>query len=213
MGKVKVAAFSVSLDGFAAGPNQSLENPLGIGGEGLHPWFRKTKVFQTLFGNADGTTDQDNRFAEKSFENVGAWIMGRNMFGPLRGPWPNEDWKGWWGDNPPYHTPVFVLTHHQRAPLQMEGATTFHFVTEGIQSALAKAKQAAGDRDIRIGGGVATIRAYLQGGLIDELHLAYSPVFLGSGESLLAGINLPGLGYRLVEKTLTAEACHLVLQK
>lgn len=213
MSKVKVAAFTVSLDGFGAGPNQTLENPLGVRGQELHQWMFKTKTFQEMMGNKEGTTDKDNEFAEKSFHNVGAWIMGRNMFGPIRGPWPNQDWKGWWGENPPYHVPVFVLTHHAKEPLEMEGGTTFHFVTDGIESALKRAKDAAKGKDVRIGGGTATIREYLKAGLIDEMHLAYSPIFLGSGESLLSGIDLPKMGFNLVEKVLTEDACHIVLKK
>jgi dihydrofolate reductase len=166
-----------------------------------------------MMGSSEGVDNKDNDFAKRSFQNIGAWIMGRNMFGPIRGPWPNLDWKGWWGDNPPYHTPVFVLTHHEREPLQMEGGTTFYFVTDGIESALKKAKAAAKDKDIRIGGGVETVRQYLKAGLIDEMHLAYSPVFLGSGENLLAGIDLPKLGFNLAEKVLTEDAAHVILKK
>jgi dihydrofolate reductase len=213
MGKVKVAAFFLSLDGFGAGPNQSLENPLGVRGPELAKWFFKTKVFQKTHGGEGGVEGIDNSFAERSFENIGAWIMGRNMFGPIRGPWPNQDWRGWWGENPPYHTPVFVLTHHKREPLIMEGGTTFYFITDGIESALEKAKEAAKGKDIRIGGGVQTVREYLKAGLIDELHLVYSPVFLGSGESLLSGIDMPKLGFSVTEKAETADATHIVLSK
>lgn len=213
MGKVKVAAFAVSLDGFGAGPDQSLENPLGIRGTELHNWFFKTKAFQQMHGNGGGVEGIDNSFGERSFENIGAWIMGRNMFGPIRGPWANDEWRGWWGDNPPYHTPVFVLTHHKRPPLEMEGGTTFHFVTDGIESALKQAKEAANGRDIRIGGGVATVRQYLQAGLIDELHLAFSPILLGAGENLFAGINLPRMGFVVTEKAETADATHIVLNR
>lgn len=182
----RVAAFSLSVDGFGAGPNQDLKNPLGVGGESLHQWFFPTRTFQKMLGKEGGATDgADENFAARSFENVGAWILGRNMFGPIRGPWPNEDWKGWWGDTPPYHTDVFVLTHHARKPLEMKGSTTFHFVTDGIHSALDQAKKSAKGKDVRVGGGVDTIRQYLKEGLIDEMHLAVSPVLLGKGEHLL----------------------------
>lgn len=213
MSKVRVAAFSVSLDGFGAGPNQSLENPLGVRGTELHSWFFKTKVFQSMYGDGNGVENVDNSFAERSFENVGAWILGRNMFGPIRGPWPNEEWRGWWGENPSYHAPVFVLTHHKREPLVMEGGTTFYFITDGIESALQKAKEAAKGKDVRIGGGVQTVRQYLQAGLIDELHLVYSPVFLGTGESLLSGIDMPKLGFSVTEKVNTEDATHVILSK
>jgi len=213
MSKVKVCAFSLSLDGFGAGPNQSLEDPLGANGPELHTWFFKTKAFQKMHGGSGGVEDTNNEFAERSFENIGAWIMGRNMFGPIRGPWPNLDWRGWWGEEPPYHVPVFVLTHHPREPLVMEGGTTFYFVTDGIESALKKAKEAAKRKDIRIGGGVQVVREYLKAGVIDELHLAYSPVFLGSGESLFAGIDMPKLGFSVTEKVHTNEAMHVVLTK
>ena len=212
MSKLRVASFSISLDGFGAGPNQDLENPLGVGGKDLHNWFFPTESFQKMIGNsAGGTTGVDNDFAVRGFENLGAWILGRNMFGPIRGEWPNQEWKGWWGDNPPYHTPVFVLTHHSRAPIAMEGGTTFYFVTDGIASALKKAKEAAKGKDIRIGGGVAAIREYLKAGLIDEMHLAISPVLLGSGEHLLQGIDLKKLGYRCTEHIATENATHVVI--
>jgi dihydrofolate reductase len=184
MSKVKVAAFSISLDGYGAGPNQTQEEPLGKRGEELHGWIFPTRMFQKMYGNSDGTQGTDNDFAERSFDNLGAWIMGRNMFGPVRGPWPNDEWKGWWGDNPPYHVPVFVLTNHPRESFTMEGGTTFHFITEGIEAALEKARKAANGKDIRIGGGTSTIRQYLQGGYIDEMHLAIAPVLLGAGEHL-----------------------------
>ncbi|OQW55034.1 MAG: deaminase [Proteobacteria bacterium SG_bin7] len=214
MGKVKVCAFAVSLDGFGAGPSQSLENPLGVRGTELHNWFFKTKTFQKMHGGGDGgVEDVDNAFAERSFDNIGAWIMGRNMFGPIRGHWPNNKWRGWWGENPPYHTPVFVLTHHKREPLEMDGGTTFYFVTDGIESALKKAKDAAKGKDIRVGGGVQVIREYLKAGLIDELHLVYSPIFLGSGENLLSGIDMPKLGFSVIEKAYTKDAMHVVLSK
>jgi len=198
MSKVRVAAFSVSLDGFGAGPSQDLQNPLGVRGLELHGWFFTTDAFKKMHGQGEGTKGIDNDVAEQSFENVGAWILGRNMFGPVRGPWndrPGDSWKGWWGDNPPYHTPVFVLTHHPRPALAMEGGTTFHFVTDGAESALNKAREAARGKDVRIGGGVSTIRQYLTGGEIDEVHLAVSPVLLGEGENLFSGIDLAKLGF------------------
>jgi dihydrofolate reductase len=212
MSKVKVCAFSISLDGYGAGPDQSKADPLGKNGEELHKWFFPTKMFKSLYGNGQGTQDIDNEFAEKSFENLGAWIMGRNMFGPIRGDWPNNDWKGWWGENPPYHVPVFVLTHHAREPLHMKGGTVFHFVTDGIESALEQAKAAANGKDVRIGGGVSTVRQYLEAGHIDEMHLAMSPVFLGKGEQLFTGIDLPTLGFEA--KTVNGEgATHVLLTK
>jgi dihydrofolate reductase len=213
MPKLRVHCFAISLDGFGAGPNQDLNNPLGIGGHELHKWFLPTRVFQKMQGNADGTTGIDNDFAERGFDRIGAWILGRNMFGPIRGPWLDDQWKGWWGDNPPYQCPVFVLTHHPRASIQMEGGTTFHFVTDGIHSALERAREAAGDLGIRLGGGVSTIRQYLQAGFVDELHLAIAPVLLGSGEHLLSGIDLPKLGYKVTEHLTTPAATHVVLAK
>jgi dihydrofolate reductase len=195
-GKLRVASFSLSLDGYGAGPEQSLENPLGIGGEGLHEWIIPTRTFQKLVGgDGPGTTGPDDDFTARGMAGIGAWILGRNMFGPVRGTWPDDKWKGWWGDEPPYHTPVFVLTHHARDPIEMEGGTVFHFVTDGIHAALARAREAAKDKDVRIGGGAATIRQYLAAGLIDEMHLGICSVLLGSGESLLAEIDLPKLGY------------------
>src|SRR5262245_10203251 len=211
--KVRVAAFSVSIDGYGAGPRQDLDNPLGVRGPEQHTWFQATEVFKKMQGISGGTRGIDNDFALQSFDNVGAWILGRNMFGPVRGPWKDDSWKGWWGSNPPYHTPVFVLTHHPRSPLTMEGGTTFHFVTDGIHAALEQAKSAAGGQDIRIGGGAATIRQYLEAGLIDELHLAISPVLLGSGEHLFANIDVPSLGYRCTEHVSTPNATHYVLLK
>ncbi len=213
MSKLKVTAFSVSMDGFGAGPYQSLENPLGERGEELHEWMFPTKVFQQMMGTENGTEGTDNEFAKKSFENIGAWIMGRNMFGHSRGPWPDDGWKGWWGDNPPYHVPVFVLTHYDREPIPMKGGTTFYFVSDGIESALEKAKEAANGKDIRIGGGTSTVRQYLQAGLIDEIHLAFSPVFLGSGEHLFEGIDIPKLGFSEPKVTYGEKASHLVLKK
>lgn len=212
MSKVRVAAFSISLDGFGAGPDQNPEDPLGRGGEALHEWMVPTRTFQGLHGK-DGTTGLDDDFAARSFENLGAWIMGRNMFGPVRGAWPDDQWKGWWGDNPPYHVPVFVLTHHPRAPVEMEGGTTFHFVTDGIEAALERARAAAGGKDVRIGGGISVIRQYLQARLIDELHLAVSPILLGSGESLLESLDLLKLGYRIANHAATDAAMHVVIMR
>jgi len=214
MSRLKVQSFSISLDGYGAGPNQSLQNPMGEGAGGLHQWFRGTRTFQRMLGDASkGSTGPDEGFAARGFANIGAWILGRNMFGPVRGPWPDDEWKGWWGDEPPYHVPVFVLTHHARAPLEMKGGTTFHFVTEGIAAALARAQEAAGGKDVRLGGGVSTIRQYLQAGLVDEMHLAISPVLLGSGEALLAGIDLPALGFKVTEHVPTPAATHVVLAR
>ena len=214
MPKLRVQGFSISLDGYGAGPGQSLANPLGVGGMALHQWVFPTRTLQTmLFGKEDGTTGLDDDFAARGIANLGAWILGRNMFGPVRGPWPDDTWKGWWGDNPPYHVPVFVLTHHPRASITMAGGTTFHFVTEGIEAALKRATEAAGGKDIRLGGGVGTIREYLNAGLIDEMHLAISPVLLGAGEHLLGGIDLPRLGFECTEHVPTASATHVVLTR
>jgi dihydrofolate reductase len=213
MGKVIVSAYSVSLDGFGAGVNQDRKNPLGIRGEKLHEWMMPTRMFQKMMGKEGGTEGTDNDFAEKSMENIGAWIMGRNMFGPIRGAWPDDEWKGWWGETPPYRVPVYVLTHHQRDPVIMSGGTVFHFVTDGIESALEKARLTANGKDIRIGGGASTVRQYLQAGFIDEMHLAFSPVFLGSGEHLLSGIDLPGLGYTDTQVTQGEKATHVNLTK
>ena len=214
MSRLKVQSFSISLDGYGAGPNQSLHNPLGERGMGLHQWFRGTRTFQRMLGDeTQGADGPDEDFAARGFENIGAWILGRNMFGPVRGPWPDDSWKGWWGDEPPYHVPVFVLTHHARAPLEMQGGTTFYFVTDGIEAALDRARKAAGGKDVRIGGGVSTIRQYLQAGLVDEMHLAIAPVLLGAGEALLTGIDLPALGFKCTEHVPTALATHVVLSK
>jgi dihydrofolate reductase len=213
MSKVRVAAYSISIDGFGAGPRQDLQNPLGVRGTELHGWFFHTQIFKKIQGQSGGTTGVDNDFAARSFENVGAWILGRNMFGPMRGPWKDDSWKGWWGDNPPYHVPVFVLTHHARAPLAMEGGTTFHFVTDGVESALEKAKDAASGKDVRIGGGVSVIRQYLLAKQIDEMHWAVSPVLLGEGENLFSGINLDQLGFA-IDRTVAGEnATHVFLRK
>jgi dihydrofolate reductase len=214
MSKVRVSCFSLSLDGYAAGPDQSLDNPLGKGGEALHEWFIPTRTLQqSLYGEERGATGPDDDFAARGMANLGAWILGRNMFGPVRGAWPDESWKGWWGDNPPYHTDVFVLTHHPRESFGMEGGTTFHFVTDGVHAALERAKASAKDKDVRIGGGAATIRQYLEAKLIDEMHLAVSPVLLGGGEHLFSGINLKALGFEKVEYTPTAKAAHYVLSR
>jgi len=213
MQKLCVKSFSISIDGYGAGPNQSLENPLGEGGQELHQWFYPTKTFQQkVLGKEDGTSGIDNEFAEKGFENIGAWIMGRNMFSPYRGT-PNADWKGWWGDNPPYHFPVFILTNHKRESIEMEGGTTFHFITDGINVALKKAFDAANGKDVRLGGGVDIIRQYLLARLIDELHLAISPVFLGKGENLFSNLDLISLGYKKVKHVLTDNAMHVIIKK
>ena len=213
MSRLRVASFSISLDGFGAGPDQSLQDPLGVGGESVHAWVFPTNTFQRMHGTGVGAAGVDDDYAARGFENLGAWILGRNMFGPIRGPWPDEAWKGWWGDEPPYHVPVFVLTHHARPPLEMKGGTIFHFVTGGIQDALDRARKAAAGKDIRLGGGVATIREYLRAGLVDEMHLAVSPVLLGSGENLLAGIDLTALGFRTREHAATEKALHVVLAR
>lgn len=214
MPKLRVQSFAISMDGYGAGPNQSLENPLGVGGLALHEWAFPTKTFQQmLFSKPGGTTGVDDDFIARGFSNIGAWILGRNMFGPIRGPWPDDNWKGWWGDNPPYHTPVFVLTHHARESIAMEGGTTFHFVTDGIHSALERAIEAANGQDVRLGGGVATIRQYLRAGLVDKMHLAIAPILLGSGERLFSDIDMSALGYQCVEHVPTQNATHVVLKK
>jgi dihydrofolate reductase len=213
MSKLRVHGFAISLDGYGAGPDQSLENPLGVGGLALHEWTLATRTFRKMFGQEGGTTGLDDTFVLRGFENVGAWIMGRNMFGPVRGDWFDDSWKGWWGDNPPYHCPVFVLTTYPRSPIKMEGGTTFHFITGGIHEALDRATEAANGKDVRIGGGVATIRQFLQAGLVDEMHFAISPVLLGTGEHLLAELDLPRLGYRRSEYVTTPNVMHVVLTK
>lgn len=213
MTKVRVNALTISADGLAAGRNQSLERPMGVGAEGLHRWLMETKTFHAMMGKDGGSTGVDERFAAQSMDGLGAWIMGRNMFGPIRGEWPNDEWKGWWGDTPPYHCPVFVLTRYPRESLTMEGGTVFHFVTGGIDEALVRAKEAAGERDVRIGGGASTVRQYLQSGAIDTLHIAISPVLLGQGEALFAGLDLPALGYGITEYTQGEHAMHLVLAR
>ena len=212
MSKLRVSAFTVSIDGYGAGPDQDLENPLGVGGMGLHAWMTGTRTFAAMHGGEGGTTGIDDDFTARGIANVGAWILGRNMFGPIRGPWPDDAWKGWWGPNPPYHVPVFVLTHHARPPITMDGGTTFHFVTDGIHAALARAREAAGEKDVRVGGGVATIRQYLSAGLID-MHLAISPILLGAGEHLFAGLDAAMLGYACSEHVATSDALHVVLTK
>jgi dihydrofolate reductase len=211
--KLRVHNFSISLDGYGAGPSQDPENPLGRGGLVLHEWLTRTRTFRQAFGGEDGATGTDDDFAVRGFEDIGAWILGRNMFGPVRGKWPDDQWKGWWGDSPPYHTDVFVLTHHARAPVEMKGGTTFYFATEGIHAALERATSAARGKDVRLGGGVGTIRQYLQARLIEELHVAIAPVILGQGEHLLSGIDAPALGYACTEHVATAYATHFVLRK
>jgi len=213
MSRVRVQSFGLSLDGFGAGPDQDLQHPLGVGGEALMGWAFPTRTFQRMFGQGDGTTGVDDNFAARGFENVGAWILGRNMFGPIRGAWPDDTWKGWWGEEPPYHVPVFVLTHHARTPVEMKGGTTFHFVTGGIREALDRARAAARGKDVRVGGGVSTVREYLRAGLVDEMHLVVSSVLLGSGENLLAGIDLTALGLRVREHAASETALHVVLSR
>ncbi len=213
MSKLRVASFSVSIDGFGAGPSQSLEDPLGVGGLALHEWAFPTATFQRMHGNESGTTGIDDDFAARGFDRIGAWILGRNMFGPIRGPWPDDAWRGWWGDTPPYRVPVFVLTHHPRDPIPMNGGTTFHFVTDGMHAALERAAAAAKGLDVRLGGGVATIRQFLRAGLIDELHIAIAPIVLGAGENLFRDVDLLALGYRCVEHVATDKAMHVVLRR
>ncbi len=213
MTRVRVDSFSISLDGYGAGPHQDLQNPLGRGGTELAQWFYPTRTFQhNVLSKEGGTTGIDDEFAARGFRNVGAWILGRNMFGPIRGPWPDLEWKGWWGDDPPYHVPVFVLTHHARPPLRMKGDTTFHFVNDGIHSALEQARQAANGKDVRIGGGPHTIQEFLRAGLIDQLHIAIAPVLLGAGERLFGDINLREVGYRCVEHVVSKAATHVVIR-
>ncbi|HWH48296.1 MAG TPA: dihydrofolate reductase family protein [Burkholderiales bacterium] len=213
MTQVRVESFAVSIDGYGAGPDQDRNNPLGVGGEDLHKWFIPTRTFQRIHGGSDGTTGVDDDFAARGFKNIGAWILGRNMFGPIRGPWPDLNWKGWWGDNPPYHVPVFVLTHHARPPVEMEGNTAFHFVTGGIHQALDLARKAAKAMDERIGGGANTVQQYLRAGLIDELHVAIAPVLLGRGERLFEGVDLRALGYTCVQFAASEKATHVVLRR
>ena len=213
MSQVRVGGFSISLDGFGAGPEQSLEHPLGKGGRELHQWLFGTRFFQAMIGRDGGSEGLDQAYAHRAMDGFGAFILGRNMFGPIRGPWPDDSWKGWWGSNPPYHAPTFVLTHYPRDPIEMEGGTTFVFVTGGIEAALEQARAAAGDLDVKIGGGVETVRQYLRAGLIDELHFALSPVVLGQGEAMFAGIDLPALGFRVTERQASEHATHIVLAR
>ena len=213
MSKVRVEAFTISADGYGAGPDQSLENPLGVGGLEIHKWFRPTNTFQQMVMGKSGETGVDDDFAKRGFAGVGAHIMGRNMFGPVRGEWPDDSWQGWWGNNPPYHTPVFVLTNHPRESIVMEGGTTFHFITGGIHEAMDRAQEAAGDLDIRISGGVSTVRQYLEAGMVDEMHLVISPVLLGAGENLFFGLDLAKLGYQVVESVSTKLATHLIVSR
>jgi dihydrofolate reductase len=213
MSRLRVCSFGISIDGFGAGPAQDLKHPLGVGGEKLAQWFFPTRTFRQMHGLGEGETGPDDDLAAQGFVNIGAWILGRNMFGPVRGPWPDDSWRGWWGDEPPYHTPIFVLTHHARAPLTMKGGTTFHFVTQGIEAALAQANQAADGKDVRLGGGASTIRQYLGARLIDDLHLAMSPVLLGQGEPLFAGLDLAALGYSCSKQIATPRATHLFIER
>lgn len=213
MTKVRVESFTISLDGYGAGPNQDINNPLGVGGKDLHQWFVPTNTFRRTHGAGEGTTGVDDDIAARGFKNIGAWILGRNMFGPIRGPWPDLNWKGWWGDNPPYHVPVFVLTHHARPPLEMEGSTTFHFVTGGIHEALDRARESANGMDVRIGGGTNVIQQYLRESLIDELHFAISPVLLGRGERLFEGVDLRTLRYECIDFAASEKATHVVLRR
>ena len=213
MALVRVSGFTVSSDGFGAGPDQTVANPLGIGGEELHRWMVETNTFRRMSGKSGGSTDVDNELVARDMDGIGAWIMGRNMFGPVRGPWPDESWHGWWGTNPPYHSPVFVLTHHERRPLPMDGGTEFHFEAGGIHRALERAREAAGDRDIRILGGVSVIRQYVTARLVDELHLAVSPLFLGTGENLFHGMDFEALGYKVTRHVSSPDAMHLFVSR
>lgn len=213
MSNVRVSCFSISLDGFGAGPAQDLENPLGVGGMALHDWMRETRFFHQMIGEEGGAVGVADDLAQQGMAGIGAWILGRNMFGPVRGPWPDDSWKGWWGDEPPYHVPTFVLTKHARSPIEMKGGTTFHFVTGGIHEALERARAVAGDKDIRVGGGASTIRQYLEAKLLDELHIAVAPVLLGQGENLFAGLDLPRLGYRCSKLIPTEKAAHMIVTR
>ena len=213
MSKLRVHSFAISIDGYGAGSGQDLQHPLGVNGQELMDWFFATRVWRSMHRLDGGEAGVDNAMAEQGFGGIGAWILGRNMFGPVRGPWPDDSWKGWWGEEPPYHTPVFVLTHYARPPLKMAGGTEFHFVTEGIGAAWNQASAATGGRDVRLGGGVDTIRQYLRAGLIDELHLVLRPVLLGSGELLLSGIDLRALGYECVRHVAGERATHVFLRK
>jgi dihydrofolate reductase len=210
MSRVRVEGFTISIDGYGAGPDQSARNPLGVGGDALHDWIISTRAWRQMHGKEGGATGIDDDFAARSSKNIGAWIMGRNMFAPVRGPWPDMNWKGWWGKNPPFHAPVFVLTHHARPPLEMEGNTTFHFVTGGIHEALHQARKAADGMDVQIGGGPGTIQQYLRSGLIDELHVAVVPVLLGGGERLFEGVDLRALRYECMQFVGSEKATHVV---
>ena len=213
MGKVRVAGFSVSVDGYGAGPEQSLQDPLGKRGEELHDWIIKSHFFKEMIGADGGTECIDNDFAYRAMDGFGAYILGRNMYSHSRGRWTDDGWKGWWGDNPPYHAPTYILTHYPHDPIVMDGGTTFHFITGGIESALEQARSAAGDLDVKIGGGVSTVRQYLTAGLIDEMHFAISPVVLGQGENVFAGLDLPALGFAVTERVATEDALHVVLAR
>jgi len=213
MSKVRVMCISQSVDGFGAGTDQSLQNPLGVNGPSIFEWYFPTRAFQKMYGDKPGETGVDNAMGEASFENMGAWILGRNMFGPVRGPWPDESWRGWWGDEPPYHVPTFVLTHHAREPLVMKGGTTFHFVTGGIHEALERAREAAGARDVRIGGGMSTIRQYLEAKLVDDMHIAMRPVLLGRGEPLMRSLDLRALGYECTKSVAGERATHFFFER
>lgn len=213
MGKVRVAGFTVSIDGYGAGPEQSLADPLGKGGRELHQWMFGTRMFHDMIGKPGGETGIDNDYAQRSMAGFGAFILGRNMFGPIRGDWPDDAWKGWWGDDPPYHAPTYILTHHPRESIVMEGGTVFHFVSDGIDSALRQARATAGDLDVKIGGGVSTVRQFLQAGAVDEMHYVVSPVVLGQGEAMFTGIDLPAMGYRVTEQVTTPKAMHVVMSR
>ncbi len=213
MTRFRVNAFGISMDGFGAGAEQSLDNPMGVGGLAMHGWAFETKTFRAMHGGEGGGTGVDEEFAAGSFENVGAWILGRNMFGPVRGSWGDESWKGWWGDEPPYHVPVFVLTHYERPPLEMKGGTTFYFVTEGIEEAAKRAAAAAGDADVRIGGGVSTVQQYLKAGVIDEMHLVVSPVLLGAGEKFFGNLDLVKAGFRVTRQVMSERVMHVVMER
>jgi dihydrofolate reductase len=213
MPRLLVQSFSISIDGYGAGPNQDIANPLGVGFGAAHEWMFATRTFRKVHGREGGATGADDDFVERGFADVGAWILGRNMFGPIRGPWLDDKWKGWWGDDPPFHVPCFVLTHYARPPIVMRGGTTFHFVTGGIHAALDRAREAAGGKDVRLGGGVATVQEYLRAGLIDEMHLAITPVLAGSGEELFAGIDVAELGWRVTEHAAGEGAMHVVLTR
>jgi dihydrofolate reductase len=213
MGKFRVSAFGISIDGFGAGTDQTIDNPMGVGGLAMHGWAFETRTFRAMHGQEGGDTGIDEEFAARSFENVGAWILGRNMFGPVRGSWGDESWKGWWGDTPPYHVPVFVLTHYERPPLEMKGGTTFYFVTEGIEEAAKRAAAAAGEKDVRIGGGVSTVQQYLRAGAIDEMHLVMSPVLLGAGEKFFGNLDLAKMGFRVTHHAMSERVMHVVMEK